>query len=254
MVRLNEQTTTTAGKAFTDASVAVLPTGSTEQHGPALPLGTDSMAATAVADAVVDRKDVVVLPTVPVGVSDHHRQFDGTLSVAPGAFEDYVYDILSSMAGHSVRKAIVVNGHGGNTDALTRAARRLRGDRRCFVAPWNWWAPLSDLPEEDFGGDIGHADAVETSMVYRVAPDLVREDALDAAETNGAEEWGKTIHGAAVGFDTADFSESGAVGEPTRGSPEAGEKLFDRSVEELDRLIDWLCEKSVEELWPASHR
>jgi creatinine amidohydrolase len=253
-MRLAEHTTTTAADAFDDVEVALIPTGSTEQHGPALPLGTDFLAARAIAGELEDRDDVAVLPTVPVGVSDHHRQYDGTLSVDPEVFEWYVRDVASSMANHGIRKGVFVNGHGGNTDALRRAARDLRAERTVFVAPWDWWDALDGLDEELFDGGIGHADEMESSMVLSIAENLVRESALEDAEAGASDSWGASIHGADLGFDTADFSESGAVGTPTEATAEAGDRLFERSTEELAALVDWLGERDVEDLWPAEHR
>jgi creatinine amidohydrolase len=254
MSLLAEHTTTTAAEALEDAEVAILPTGSTEQHGPALPLGTDFMAAEAVARSTVDREAVVVLPTIPVGVSDHHRQFHGTLWTRPETFEAYVADTVASVASHGVRKAVVVNGHGGNTDALRRAARGLRADEVAFAAPWNWWASVGDLVEELFGEFPGHADEVETSMMLEVAGNLVREAALAAAEEGASDAWGEDIHGANVGFDTADFTETGAVGSPTQGSAEAGHKLFEKASAELDALVTWLAEQDFSDLLPREHR
>jgi creatinine amidohydrolase len=126
-MQLVEHTTTTAAEALADASVAVLPTGSVEQHGPALPLGTDALVAEALAGTLTDHPDAVVLPPVSVGVSAHHRQFHGTLWVSESTFESVVRETLASAASHGVRKAVVVNGHGGNTGAIHRAARSLRG-------------------------------------------------------------------------------------------------------------------------------
>jgi len=247
-------TTTTLADDIDDVEVAVLPVGSVEQHGPALPLGTDFVAAEAVARSV-DREDAVVLPTVPVGVSEHHRQFHGTLWTDPETFERYVSDILASVASHGVRKAVVVNGHGGNADALRRAARRLRGDEVAFAAPWNWWSNLDGLEAELFGQEgITHADAMETSMVYAIAEDLVREDALDEAEAGASDRFGRSVHGAEVGFDTADFSESGAARNPTDASREAGDRLFEKASSELDALVDWLAERPFADLLPEPHR
>lgn len=248
---LSAQTTTTFRE--TDAEVAILPTGSTEQHGPALPLGTDFLVAEALAEQI-DRSDAVVLPTIPIGVSEHHRQFDGTLWVSDETFERYVRETLASMATHGVRKAIVVNGHGGNTAALQRAARRLRQDETAFVAPWNWWNELDGLDGELFDENGGHADAMETSMVYRVDDELVRSEALDAAEEGGSDSWGRTVHGAEIGFDTLDFSESGAVGTPTEGSKESGDQLFEQALSELNALLDWLTAQSFEDLLPGEHK
>lgn len=256
MTLLHEETTTTARKTFETAEVALLPTGAVEQHGPALPLGTDLLAAEAVARAVdADGVETVTLPTIPVGVSDHHRQFHGTLSTSPETFTAYVRDVTESLAAHGIRKVVAVNGHGGNDGALRRAAREVRADGAAFLAPWNWFSDLGGLDEELFDqSGIGHADAAESSMVYAVAADLVREAALADAEAGAADGWGRTVHGAELGFDTADFSESGAVGRPTDATPEKGRRLFDHATEELEALIAWLADRAFEALLPEPHQ
>lgn len=254
MSLLAEQTTTAAAEAIEDAAVAVVPTGSTEQHGPALALGMDHLAAEAFARTATDRSDAVVLPTVPVGVSDHHRQFDGTLSVSEATFERYVRETIESLTDHGVRKAVVVNGHGGNTTALRRAARTMREDRTAFVPPWNWWESVEDLADELFEEGGGHADAAESSLLWHLHEDLVDPDALEAAEAGASEAWGESVHGAAVGFDTIDFSESGAVGRPTQADPEKGRRLFEAARDELHALLDWLVDRPVADCWPRDHR
>ena len=250
---LYEHTTTTAADAFEEASVAVLPTGSVEQHGPALPLGTDLLSARAVAETVADHPETVLLPPVPVGVSAHHRQFDGSLWTDPEVFESYVADIVASAASHGVEKAVLVNGHGGNADALRRAARSLRDEEAAFAAPWNWWSNLDALIEEELDTSLGHADAVETSMMLAVADEFVREDALEAAEENGGDSWGESVRGASVGFDAIDFTESGAVGEPTNASREEGAKLLNHAGDDLAALVEWLAEEDLADLWPRGH-
>ena len=254
MTLLSEQPTTAAADVFDSAEVAVLPTGSTEQHGPALPLGMDHMAAQAFARSAADREDTVVLPTIPVGVSVHHRQFDGTLYVSEDTFEAYVEETIASLAEHGLRKVVIVNGHGGNTGALRRAARTLRDDRTAFAPPWNWWDAVADLSESLFDEAGGHADAMESSVLWHVRADLVRCDELQAAEGGASDAWGEVVHGAALGFDTIDFSESGAVGKPTQADPEKGAKLFEAGSEELHSLIDWLANRPLKECWPRDHK
>ncbi|WP_227355265.1 creatininase family protein [Haladaptatus salinisoli] len=254
MSLLHEHTTTTAADVLADAKVALLPTGSVEQHGPALPLGTDFMAAEAVVRSVDDRGGVVRLPTIPVGVSEHHRQFDGTLWTDPTTFEDYVADVVASVASHGVKRVVVVNGHGGNSGALQRVARRLRREEVAFAVPWNWWSGIDDVLEDEFGTGITHADEIETSMMLAVANDLVREAALAEAEAGAGGAWGHDVHGANVGFDTIDFSDSGVVGRPTEGSREAGDRLLSASGEQLGALVEWLAEQNVADLWPQEHR
>ena len=254
MSLLAEETTTTAADALEAADVAVFPVGSTEQHGPALALGMDHLAAEAFARTAADRKGCVVLPTLPVGVSAHHRQFDGTLYVEPETFERYVTETLSSLANHGVRKAVVVNGHGGNTDALTRAARRLRDDRIAFAPPWNWWDGVDDLAADLFDEAGGHADAMESSLLWYLHEELISPGELEAAEAGASDAWGKSVHGAPVGFDTVDFSDSGAVGRPTQANPEKGKQLFEAGSERLAALLEWLADRPLEDCWPAPHR
>jgi creatinine amidohydrolase len=251
---LADLTTTAADAALDDAAVALLPTGATEQHGPHLPLGTDTRAATGVADRL-DREDVVVCPPLSVGVSDHHRQFPGTLSVTPETFGRYVRETVESLADHGLRKVVVVNGHGGNDDALRRVARDCRRAERAFVVPWNWWANLDDAHEDLFGRrHVGHAGAAETSAVAALAPDLVDESALDAADAGAGDVWGVHVAGALVFDDAADFAENGVVGVPSEGSAEAGERLLDAAVADLDALCSWLVERPFSALLPADHR
>lgn len=255
MPLLEELTTRRAAEAFEDVEVAVLPTGSTEQHGPALPLNTDFAAAEAVARAVADRDDAVVLPTVPVGVSDHHRQFHGTLWVPPETFERYVGDTLRSLVGHGIRKAVVVNGHGGNVGALRNVAKELYREETAFAVPWSWWEGVGDAAEAALGEGVdvpGHAGGFETAMMLHVAAGLVETDRLDEAETGqGEPRW--TDDAAPRGFDFVDHTATGAKGEPTRASAAAGEALFEASSESLAALVDWLADRPFEELRAQPH-
>lgn len=251
---LAEHTTATFAERLATVEVALLPTGAVEQHGPALPLGTDLFAAEAVARGL-DREDVVVLPSIPVGVSDHHRQFDGTLSTDPATFAAYVGDVVESLANHGCRKAVVVNGHGGNDGALRRTARSLRDRKVTFAVPWNWWSDLEHLCAELFDArTVGHADAVETSVIYAVREELVREDSLAEAEAGASDVWGERIAGADIAFDAAEFTESGAVGAPSRASRAAGKRLFEQAVADLDALVGWLSDREFDELLPPDHR
>jgi creatinine amidohydrolase len=247
---LADCSTTEAADLLADIDVALLPTGATEQHGPHLPLGTDTRAALGVTDRL-DREDCVALPPVTVGVSDHHRQFSGTLSVSPETFEAYVREVVESLAAHGVRKVVVVNGHGGNDDALRRVARRLRREETAFVVPWSWWSNLADEHEALFGRDhVGHAGAAETSVVSALAPHLVRDETLAEADAGAGDVWGVHVAGAMVLDDVADFSENGAVGVPSDGSPEAGDRLLDAAVADLDTLCGWLAERAFDSLLP----
>jgi creatinine amidohydrolase len=256
MPLLEELTTRRAAEAFEECEVAVLPAGSTEQHGPALPLSTDFKAAEAVARAVADRPDTVVLPTLPVGISDHHRQFHGTLWVPPETFERYVADTLRSVTGHGIRKAVIVNGHGGNVGALRNVGKELYREETAFAVPWSWWEGVDDTPEEVLGEGVevpGHAGGFESALMCHVAAALVEEERLEEAETGqGEPRWSDDA--APGGFDFVDVTGNGTKGEPTRASAEAGEALLDASAGALGDLIGWLADRPFEELRPRPHR
>lgn len=214
----------------------LLPVGSTEQHGPHAPLSTDALVAEAVAEEAAERANgerddaprAAVLPSLPVGVSEEHRAFEGTLYVSPSTFRSYVSETLRSA---SADRAVVVNGHGGNVDALHEVCARLtRDDDAPFATYWTWWEAV-DL--NGFG--MGHAGRAETSVLLHLAPELVDEEA--AASTEGAESWGDYAETAPLTYDTDEFTDDGVVGSPKEATAEEGERLYEEAVESLVRLL-----------------
>ncbi|MCX6649685.1 MAG: creatininase family protein, partial [Candidatus Bathyarchaeota archaeon] len=133
-MKLAEVSWVEAQKILKDVDTVILPVGSTEQHGPHCPLGTDHYTADAVANIIGDRVKLLVLPVIPVGISSHHRQFPGTLWAPPKVFRDYVKAVILSTSSHGPRKFLVINGHGGNTPSLKEVAEDLRSDDEIFVA------------------------------------------------------------------------------------------------------------------------
>ena len=225
----------------TDADLAVLPVGSTEQHGPHAPLGTDAFHAESVAEAGAAAHDapVLVAPTVPVGVAEEHRAFDGTLWVTPDTLRAYVGEILASL-GATVDGVVVVNGHGGNVEALRETcARSTRGDGP-YAVPFTWFDVVD--PDEAAAADtervqMGHGGPVETALLRHTHPGLVREDRTAAARDRGAGRWGEWVAGVNLAYDSDEFSESGAVGDPTAGTAALGEAMLNAAAASLDRVL-----------------
>lgn len=205
--------------------VALLPVGSTEQHGPHAPLSTDALVAESVAREAAERADeaCALLPTLPVGVSEEHRAFDGTLHVSPGTFRAYVKETLLSAPAD---RAVVVNGHGGNIDSLEEVCASLTRDSQTFATHWTWWETV----DKD-GMDMGHAGAVETSVLLHLAPELVGEP------VEGAESWGEYFESAPLTYDTDEFTENGVVGDARKATAEEGGRLYSEAVESLVRLV-----------------
>ena len=235
-----------------ETKVALLPIGSVENHGPHLPLATDLYSAERVAEVASRRGGWPLLPTVPIGVSEHHRQFPGTLWVPPRVLKTYVESIVRAVASHGVRRVVLVNGHGGNTGALDMAARALRGERiYCYI--FEWWVAIADLLAETCNIPHDHAGEMETSMILAIRPDLVDTARYEAAAAPGVTTWGIRRNGVSTAFDTIDFTATGVVGDPAAASAEKGARFTEASAEQLDEFCRWLVERSEEELAPTPH-
>lgn len=237
-MKLSEATWTDVRDA--DARLACLPVGSTEQHGPHAPLGTDALTAAAVADAAAEAhpEPVVVAPTVPVGVSEEHRAFDGTMWVTPDTFRAYVRESVESLAASGLDRVALVNGHGGNVAALREVAARLTRDGTATVAPFTWFEAVGD-----HSGDMGHAGPLETAMLHHVAPELVREERIEAACADASDRWGEWVSGVNLAYDSDEFTENGVVGDPAEGDAERGEELLALATASLTELLDALADR-----------
>ena len=220
-----------------EAGLALLPVGSTEQHGPHAPLGLDWMTAEAIATEGAERyadehgTEILVGPTVPVGIAAEHRRFEGTLWVSEDTFRAYVTETIESLAAHGFDRIVVVNGHGGNADALGEVCMRVTRDEDCYAVPFTWF----DAVEFD---DLGHAGPAETSMIRHLRPELIREDRTEAAAAEGADGWGEWVAGTNLAYDSDSFTDSGAVGDPREGDAELGAELLDAAVDSLLELLD----------------
>ncbi|MCS6810414.1 MAG: creatininase family protein [Tepidimonas sp.] len=172
-------------------TVAVLPLGATEQHGPHLPLAVDTAIVEALLGAAAAHlppdAPLLVLPTLAVGLSPEHEAFPGTLSLAPETALAVLRDVAAGVARAGVRKMVIVNGHGGHVGLLDVATRAMRVRHGLLVwsVPW-WQLPLietdgrdllADLPPEEQRFGV-HAGQLETAVMLAIAPERVRRAAL----------------------------------------------------------------------------
>jgi creatinine amidohydrolase len=241
---------------FEEESLALVPLGSTEQHGPHLPEGTDHRIAEALAAEAADRTGYLCAPTVTVGVSSHHRQFHGTMWVDAPAFRQYVESLTRNLAYHGVDRVVYVNAHGGNTKHLREVGRRLRDDDLLYALTWMWDESSPDLVEALFGtyGPPGGPKA--TAMMLHIDRDLVHEDRLEQARDGGLVEFDGTtgrVHGARTFYDALDNTGNGVLGDQTDATPEKGRKLFEAASDQLVALCEWLADRDIEELLPEDH-
>ncbi|GAB6878697.1 hypothetical protein JCM17823_09710 [Halorubrum gandharaense] len=226
-----------ADDAIAEADFAVLPTGSIEQHSTHLPVSTDTLRADHLTAELVEAApehdlDLLRLPPLPFGHSEHHMTFPGTISLSVDTYVDVLREIGESLAEHGVDRLLVVNCHGGNQDSISVAADRLGRDTDLTVHFVHWTDYAREALEEEFGDGWGHAGDHETSFVELYRPDLVR---TDKKEPQNAKEMPKTRSYEYF----SDVTELGGLGDPTNSDPEAMEAIVaDATHDILDALVD----------------
>ncbi|MET0699748.1 MAG: mycofactocin biosynthesis peptidyl-dipeptidase MftE [Mycobacterium sp.] len=219
----------TSSQLHGTSSVVVVPVGSTEQHGPHLPLDTDTRIAVAVARATTQRlsdpaASHLVAPAIAYGASGEHESFPGTISIGTEALEQLLMEFGRSVSNWADR-LVFVNGHGGNVGALRSAVRRLRVEGRDAG-----WCSCSVL-----GGDA-HAGHTETSVLLHISPSDVRIEQLRPGNSAPLADLLPSMRRGGV----AAVSEVGVLGDPTTATAMAGARLFDEMVQgAADRINRW---------------
>ena len=226
-----------------ETDLAIVPIGSTEQHGPHATLGTDTLNAETVAETAAERLNdpVVVSPAVPVGVAEEHRQFSGTLWTSESTFRSYVRDIVGSLASHGFERVVLVNGHGGNTAALREVAGTITRHDDAYAVPFTWFEEVGDHTSR-----MGHAGPLETALLQHANPEHVREGCLDDAAAEASDRWGDWQGRVNLAFDSAEFTENGVIGDPREASAGLGEELLDSATEALVELLEAMAEHDPE--------
>lgn len=200
----------------------LVPIGSMEQHGPHLPLSTDTMIATAVsrtaaAQLTATGVAVLVAPAISYGASGEHESFPGTVSIGQEALHTVLVEYGRS-ACRWASELVFVNGHGGNVATLIKAVELLRYEQR----PVAWTA--CDLPGAD-----AHAGATETSLLLYLAPETVRTDLAEPGANEPLAQLLPMLRSAGVRA----VSANGVLGDPTNSSAEHGHELFSLLVSKL---------------------
>jgi mycofactocin system creatininase family protein len=202
-------------------AVLAIPIGATEQHGPHLPLSTDTDIAVALVDGLAGaRADVVAAPALAYGSSGEHAGFEGTVSIGQDAVELVLVELVRS-ASATFERVLLVCAHGGNEAPLRRAERRLRDERRDVCA----WLPR-------WSGDA-HAGRLETSLMLAIAPERV---ALEHAAP-GAVAPLEQLMPRLVAAGVQAVSRNGVLGDPTGASAEEGRAMLAAEVARLAEVV-----------------
>lgn len=211
--------------------IVVMVTGAMEAHGKHLPLSTDSLLPTYLAERVAERTNVLVLPSIHFGDSWVFDKFEGTISIPPQVLIDFYASIMEGVFKHGFRYIIVLNGHGGNIPEIELAAKGATEQGQRVVIVVNWWKDLAEaarkLVEET---PAGHAAEDETSEVMHVRPDLVY---MNKAESHRVRSKFRIISGVY----REDLLPSAMHGDPRKATSEKGRLIMEQAEEELVALI-----------------
>lgn len=228
--------------------IAVLPIAAVEQHGPHLPLGTDGFISDGYLERALglisDELPVTFLPTQWIGSSEEHADYPGTLSIPPEALIAAWTAIGASVARAGMRKLVLINSHGGNSPVLDVVARRLRAAHGMLavIASWRRFGhPDGVFTAGEIRHDI-HAGRIETSLMRAFRPGLVRmKQASDfRPNTVGMEQEFSQLrasHPAGFGWLAQDLHPSGAAGDATLASVEAGQASADHGARAFAELL-----------------
>ncbi len=234
--------------AKADAMV-IIPVGSTEQHGPHLPVQVDARLAGEVAKGaaarIAEHQAVVVAPTLWCGLAEHHMAFGATITLDFATFHALIRCVCESILRHGFRRLALLNGHGGNIKALDVIAGELQRELGASVVSATYWTvsgvadAFREILDEQTG--VAHACEAETSMMLALEPELVDRDemarvagvARNLSVSGGVYRW--------RGFD--EMTESGVIGFPAAASAEKGERLLRAAADGVAEAL------TNEEIW-----
>jgi creatinine amidohydrolase len=215
--------------------ILLIPVGSTEQHGPHLPLSTDTLVAEELAGRALTLTDgLIVGPSLTVTASGEHAGFPGTLSVGTAVMTQLVVELVRS--ADWAAGVVFVNGHGGNRDALAAGVAAVEAEGRRVLSWWPRWPRRRDGGPADL-----HAGRIETSLMLAIDPGLVRleratagpDAALDDLRARGVRA----------------VSPEGVLGDPDGASGREGERFIVAFVEDLVQSIErW---RPLDEVGPS---
>jgi creatinine amidohydrolase len=231
------------------APVAIVPLGACEQHGHGLAQRTDTTRAEVVADLVAERLSprAVVTPVIPVGVSEHHMGFPGTLTLSAVTMQQVVHELVASLYRHGWRKVFVLTGHGGNNSAVEVAVSRLRADFTDLHIAWSGVTPVvSDVAAELSQSRVrGHSCEIETSQALFADPELVLTDHLTRGsaaleDLDAAGQLSRTHPGIHFPQSYDALSTTGTLGDGRKASTEAGARLLNTAVDRIAAFLEGL--------------
>lgn len=238
---IEEMTPQEITDALKEVDTIVVPLGSVEQHGPHLPVGTDTLIPITVAKRVAERTKVLVAPPIYYGNSLSMIDMKGVFTVTPDTLANLLLDLCKSFSKQGFKKIVFLNGHGGNTQVLSFIGQKARIETGALIVRIDWWDIVAEEISKICEKELAHADEGETSMMLACRPELV--DMTKAAKD---ETWDKLVKALTGGkpknmpqvyVPFSKWSKTGLIGDATKASKRKGEKILKAVV---DNIVNFL--------------
>ncbi|MBN6188428.1 creatininase family protein [Aneurinibacillus sp. BA2021] len=234
-------------EAFTQAKLGIIPIGAHEQHGPHMVESCDAVLAKRMADRLAARLHpaAFVAPAITMGVSPHHLNFPGTISLQPETLISLLRDMTVSLRHHGITTFLWLNAHGGNQSTLSIACQKLSIELDVTIYYAKTTASAGEVYKEHItSSPYGHSCEREVSEAYYLAPELIREDRLQKGQLQPHPRWrhlrpGKPLQGF---YRYEEMTANGCIGDGTQASYELGEKIVETALDRLEEELRYLIE------------
>lgn len=232
------------------SDVVLFPTGSTEQHGKHIAEDNDAFTAFQIAKRVAEKTGVLVAPPMPFGNAIHHMKFPGTITLTFSTLVNVYKEVCKSLLQHGFKKIVIMNGHGGNTNAIAQALREVREETgkivyslMVFPGERGFGSESVKIMEQEGGG---HACEEETSIALYLGQRVLMDRAEDWKPPKTWTEFDtKYRRKVTTAMDWHELTEIGSIGEPTLSTEEKGRQMVEAVVEEISAFIEDLKEKKA---------
>lgn len=253
LYQLGKMTWEEVEEALQTIKVAIIPVGAHEQHGPHMAESCDAVLAEKMALLLGERTFPysVVTPTINIGVSQHHLNFPGTITLQPETLIALIRDIVVSLKHHGIKKFLLLNAHGGNQATLGVASTKLSTELEVELYYAKTTASAKEVIDQITVSPLyGHSCEREVSEALYLAPELVRKEKLTKGDIQEVGRWKQLRPGNAIqGFYRyEEMTNNGAIGDATVASEEIGQKIVEKALDHLTKELFSLIEVDAPEL------
>ena len=228
--------------------VVILSVSATEDHGPHMPLDTDTVLGMAVAEGAAKKApdEILVMPPIPYGFNEHHKDFPGVIWIEPETLISFITDVTKSLAHHGFRRILLLNSHGSNHPVLDLAARKTVIQSGVICVSASYWNLISErineLRKSEIGG-IAHAGEFEAAMYMHLHPELVDLDKAEKQILHNSDSKFFNLDLAAGGSPAnlvrwwSEISPDGTMGDPTVADADTGRLFLEAAVNATVELV-----------------